>query len=118
MTVLSVALAAVVSILLTRWQLTRERADRLAEARLDLVRRMARNKSGPELAACLNEVPVLFGDNEDTLVLYRLSLPDSTTGSVDMKRVVDLLHHLASRSGLAQKTTADDLARGFSAAAG
>ncbi|MDR3359848.1 MAG: hypothetical protein LBO20_04215 [Bifidobacteriaceae bacterium] len=101
----------VVAWLLTVWQLKRQRAERLADARLDLVRRIARHESGAGLANGLNEVPVVFADDPKALELYMAAL--SPKGQeTEMELVVVLLEHLAAEVGL--PVNREHLAGGFS----
>lgn len=93
------------------WQRLSGRRDRLADLRLDLVRRLAREKRGSELASALNEVPVVFGNDERALRLYRACAPRKD-GRVDMDGVLDLIAYLAHSVGLG-KIDAADLRSGF-----
>ncbi|MFV0534400.1 MAG: hypothetical protein ACK5MR_12190 [Cumulibacter sp.] len=99
-----------VSWALGSWQLRSARRDRLADARLDLARRIARHKNGPELARCLNEIPVLFGGDAEIMALYRKAQPDQ--GVADMNAVIELIQGVARAVGLAA-VSADDLSVGF-----
>lgn len=75
------AAGGVASWLLTAWQLKRQRSDRVKDAQLDLVRRISRHKNGPELAAALNEVPVVFSGDEEALRLFLKAVPRAGGGS-------------------------------------
>lgn len=61
--------------LILRWQLHVSTRDEIARLQLDLLRRLVRHKDGPELAACLNEVPVIFSGVSHVLSCYRDALP-------------------------------------------
>lgn len=111
-TILGGAVAGgVTSLGVASWQRFSGRRDRLADLRLDLVRRLARDKGGPELASALNEVPVVFGHDERALRLYRASVPGKD-GRADTDRVEDLIVYLAQAVGLG-KVDAADLRSGF-----
>lgn len=99
---------------ITAWQLRWESKRRIRDAQFDLVLRIVRQKDGPQLAAALNEVPVLFAHDSRALNLYRAALPSSTKSQVEMSAVSKLLAHLAKAVDL-PIDDADLLERGFSA---
>lgn len=109
-TLLGALAGGIVSWWLTVWQLRRQRSDRLQDAQLDLLRRLVRHKDGNELAAALNEVPVVFSGDPTALALYLEALPlgdgrDETDG------IIRLIVHLSS--ALALPVESAHLTRGF-----
>ncbi|WP_133753258.1 hypothetical protein ACF3NT_01010 [Naumannella halotolerans] len=105
---------ALASWAVTVYQLGWETKRRVRDAQFDLVRQIVRCKAGPDLAAALNEVPVLFAQDDIALDLYRDALPNSSTPAVNMSAVADLLAHVAESVGLPTKDR-DLLERGFDA---
>lgn len=79
---------------------------------MDLLRRLVRYKNGPELAAALNEVPVVFSGDDRALNLY-LDATSIEGGQIETERVIRLVVHLSFVLGLPVES--DHLTRGFQA---
>ena len=108
--VVSVALSGVVSYSVAVWQARRAATVRLEDLRFDLVRRLCRYKAAsPELSASLNEVPLVFGDDQRAVELWRAALPSQD--HINGPHLVALLVYLASKMGY--PSSADDLSTGF-----
>ena len=100
------------SLLLAYVQLRWSARQRLNDARFDLVRSLAQHKGGPQLAVALNQIPLLFGHDEEVMRAYRRALGPSGVRT-PMDCVIDLLVLLAARVGLPDSVSKEDLAAGF-----
>jgi len=111
--VVGAALAGVLGYLQAWW--SRDASARLERdrQRLALVREIMRYRLDQErLVGPLNELPLVFGDDEEVLRLYRqtLNAADANARSLSL---TDLVNRLASLVGLPAKVQTSDVERGL-----
>lgn len=113
--IVGAVLAGSGSFLQQRWSRGRAHQDRVEDDRKRLVREIMRYRMDQaKLVLPLNEIPLMFGDDDETMRLVRAlqrALPDQT----DLKDEIfaDLINHLAKEVGLPPKVTTSDITRGF-----
>lgn len=111
--VVGAVLTGVLSYFQGRW--SRESQSRVERdrQRLALVREVMRYRLDQQrLIGPLNEIPLVFGDDEDALRLYRETL--SSTGVEDRTRSLsDLINRLATLVDLPPRVQPSDIQRGF-----
>ena len=100
------------SFLQQRWSRGRAHQDRIEDDRKRLVREIMRYRLDQDkLVLPLNELPLMFGDDDETMRLVRallVALPEQRT-----QFLADLINHLAKQVGLPPKVTTSDITRGF-----
>lgn len=90
----------------------RERAERESQ-RLTLVREVMRHRlDQAQLIGPLNELPLVFGHDDDVLRLYRKTL-DAPDDAARSRSLTDLINRLASLVGLPAGVDLSDIQRGF-----
>ncbi|WP_430298007.1 DUF6680 family protein [Sinomonas sp. B1-1] len=81
--------------------------------RLALVREIMRYRlEQKRLIGPLNELPLVFGDDDEVLRLYRETLDASDDGA-RTRKLTDLINRLASSVGLPPEVRVSDIQRGF-----
>ncbi|HFD7246617.1 TPA: hypothetical protein ACF38J_001678 [Streptococcus pyogenes] len=101
------------SFLQQRWSRGRAHQDRVEDDRKRLVREIMRYRMDQDtLVLPLNEIPLMFGDDDETMRLLRAM---QTAPSSDQRTqfLADLINHLAKQVGLPPKVTASDITQGF-----
>lgn len=112
--VVGAVLAGGVSFLQQWWTRKRDRQDRIDDQRMSLVREIMRYRLDQQaVVKPLNEVPLLFGDDEEAMRLCRATL-SAPTSSHRSQLLADLINHLAKSVGLAPGVTQSDITNGFS----
>lgn len=96
-----------------KWSSDKHRQERQEQARVDLVREIMRWRLDQnQLVLRLNELPLLFGHDAETLRLYRalISAKDGAEGS---RILGDLVTHVAKTVGLDGGVQPSDISTGF-----
>ena len=110
--IVGAVLAGSGSFLQQRWSRGRAHQDRIEDDRKRLVREIMRYRLDQDkLVLPLNELPLIFGDDDETMRLVRallVALPEQRT-----QFLADLINHLAKQVGLPPKVTTSDITRGF-----
>lgn len=110
--IVGAVLAGSGSFLQQRWSRGRAHQDRVEDDRKRLVREIMRYRMDQDrLVLPLNEIPLMFGDDDETMRLVRAlqtALPEQRT-----QFLADLINHLAKEVGLPPKVTTSDITRGF-----
>ena len=110
--IVGAVLAGSGSFLQQRWSRGRAHQDRIEDDRKRLVREIMRYRLDQDkLVLPLNELPLMFGDDDETMRLVRAllaALPEQRT-----QFLADLINHLAKQVGLPPKVTTSDITRGF-----
>ncbi|HGQ6767431.1 hypothetical protein [Kocuria marina] len=110
--IVGAVLAGSGSFLQQRWSRGRAHQDRIEDDRKRLVREIMRYRLDQDkLVLPLNELPLMFGDDDETMRLVRallVALPEQRT-----QFLADLINHLAKQVGLPPKVTTSDITRGF-----
>ena len=110
--IVGAVLAGSGSFLQQRWSRGRAHQDRIEDDRKRLVREIMRYRMDQDkLVLPLNELPLMFGDDDETMRLVRallVALPEQRT-----QFLADLINHLAKQVGLPPKVTTSDITRGF-----
>lgn len=111
--VVGAILTGVLSYFQSRWSRESQSQAERDRQRLALVREIMRYRLDQErLIGPLNEIPLVFGDDEDALRLYRETL--SSNSSQDRTRSLsDLINRLATIVDLPPKVQFSDIQRGF-----
>lgn len=82
--------------------------------RTALVREIMRHRLDQQsLVGPLNEIPLVFGDDEDVMRLYRGTL-NAADASTRTRSLTDLINRLAALVNLPPKVNISDIQRGFS----
>ena len=110
--IVGAVLAGSGSFLQQRWSRGRAHQDRIEDDRKRLVREIMRYRLDQDkLVLPLNELPLIFGDDDETMRLVRAllgALPEQRT-----QFLADLINHLAKQVGLPPKVTTSDITQGF-----
>ena len=110
--IVGAVLAGSGSFLQQRWSHRRAHQDRIEDDRKRLVREIMRYRLDQDkLVLPLNELPLIFGDDDETMRLVRAllgALPEQRT-----QFLADLINHLAKQVGLPPKVTTSDITQGF-----
>ncbi len=110
--IVGAVLAGSGSFLQQRWSRRRAHQDRIEDDRKRLVREIMRYRLDQDkLVLPLNELPLTFGDDDETMRLVRallVALPEQRT-----QFLADLINHLAKQVGLPPKVTTSDITQGF-----
>lgn len=111
--VVGAILTGVLSYFQSRWSReSQSRAERDRQ-RLALVREIMRYRLDQQrLIGPLNEIPLVFGDDEDALRLYRETL-SSTSNDDRTHSLSDLINRLATLVDLPPNVEVSDIQRGF-----
>lgn len=110
--IVGAALAGCVSFLQQRWSRRHVQQDRIENDRKQLVREIMRYRFDvSKLALPLNEVPLIFGDDDEAMRLVRTLRAASSEQRTQF--LADLINHLAKKVGLPPKVTTSDIMRGF-----
>ena len=111
--VVGVILTGALGYLQSRWSRESQARAERDRQRLTLVREIMRHRLNQRaLIGPLNEIPLVFGDDDDALRLYRETL--SSTSSDDRTRSLsDLINRLATLVDLPPNVRASDIQRGF-----
>lgn len=96
-----------------RWSFSKQLQERQEQARVDLVREIMRWRlEQDQLVLRLNELPLLFGYDAETMRLYRALI--SAKGGAEGSRVLgDLVTHVAKLVGLDGGVQPSDISTGF-----
>jgi hypothetical protein len=90
------------------------RKDRVEEDRKGLVREIMRYRMDQDrLVLPLNEIPLMFGDDDETMRLVRALALQTASLEQKTQTLTDLINHLAKEVGLPPKVTTSDITRGF-----
>lgn len=111
--VVGAILTGTLSYLQSRWsRVSQTRAERDRQ-RVTLVREIMRYRLDQErLMGPLNEIPLVFGDDEHALRMYREML-NSTSSEDRTRSLSDLINRLASLVDLPSSVQTSDIQRGF-----
>ncbi|WP_402374974.1 hypothetical protein [Isoptericola rhizosphaerae] len=111
--VVGAAIAGVISFKQQRYSADRQAADQDKADRMSLVREVMRYRLDQEkLIGPLNEIPLVFGYDEDAIRLYRETL-DAQTSKLRTDKLSDLINHLATLVDLPATVRPSDISRGF-----
>jgi hypothetical protein len=111
--VLGSIITVVASYLQQRWAYKRRAQERRDLIRYELARNLMRYRLDfQKLLAPLNEIPLVFGDDEEALRLYRAVL-QGVAGEQRNNDFADLIQHIARAAGLDAKVTSADVRGGF-----
>ena len=106
-------LTGVLGYLQIRWSRNSQLRVERDSQRLALVREIMRYRLNQErLIGPLNELPLVFGDNDEVLRLYRETLNSTDTASKN-RAITDMLNRLAKLVNLPPKVQESDIQRGF-----
>lgn len=106
-------LTGVLGYLQIRWSRNSQLRVEHDSQRLALVREIMRYRLNQErLIGPLNELPLVFGDNDEVLRLYRETLNSTDTASKN-RAITDMLNRLAKLVNLPPKVQESDIQRGF-----
>jgi len=84
--------------------------DRVNEAKMNLVREVIRYRGDQKrLVGPLNEIPLVFGDDEETLRLYRSFINSDPSKDDHTQFLSDLVVHLAQSVGLPPSVQPSDI---------
>lgn len=111
--VVGAILTGVLSFLQTLWSRKSQSDAERDRQRLALVREIMRYRlEQKSLVGSLNEIPLLFGDDVDSLRLYRETL-NARSIEDRTRSLSDLINRLASLVDLPSNVQASDVQRGF-----